>query len=57
MLEYWFHPVSPCDREGFEFDRRYVLYCAGGQRSALATAVLGDLGFTDVAHLEVEFNG
>lgn len=57
MLEFWFDPVSPYYREGFEFDQRYVLYCAGGQRSALATAVLVDLGFTNVAHLEVGFNG
>ena len=57
MLEFWFDPASPYARDGFEFDRRYVLYCAGGQRSALATAVLGDLGFTNVAHLEVGFNG
>ena len=57
MLEFWFDPESPYAREGFEFADRYVLYCAGGQRSALATDVLGELGFANVAHLDVGFNG
>lgn len=57
MLEFWFDPESPYYREGFEFENRYVVYCAGGQRSALATDVLGQLGFSNVAHLDVGFNG
>jgi len=57
MLEFWFDPESPYYREGLQFDDRYVLYCAGGQRSALAAKALGDLGYTNVAHLTVGFNG
>lgn len=57
MLEFWFDPGSPYFRDGFEFDGRYVLYCAGGQRSALAAKVLQDIGYENVAHLEVGFNG
>lgn len=57
MLEFWFAPESPYYRGGLEFGHRYVLHCAGGQRSALAAAVLQDLGYTNVAHLEVGFNG
>ncbi len=57
MLEFWFDPESPYYRDGLEFDHRYVLYCAGGQRSALATKALCDLGYTNVAHLTVGFNG
>lgn len=57
MLEFWFDPESPYHRDGFDFDKRYVLYCAGGQRSALAADVLGQIGFDNVAHLEVGFNG
>ena len=34
-----------------------MLYCAGGQRSALAAKVLQDIGYERVAHLEVGFNG
>lgn len=57
MLEFWFDPESPYYRSGLDFGHRYVLYCAGGQRSALAAKVLGDLGYTNVAHLTVGFNG
>ncbi len=57
MLEFWFDPDSPYHRDGLEFDRRYVLHCAGGARSALAADVLQELGYTNVAHLTVGFNG
>ncbi len=57
MLEFWFDPESPYFRKQYAFDDRYVLYCAGGQRSALATDVLQQIGYTNVAHLEVGFNG
>ena len=57
MLEFWFDPGSPYYRGGLEFENRYVLHCAGGHRSALAAAVLQDLGYTNVAHLTVGFNG
>jgi len=57
MLEFWFDPESPYFRDGVTFDGRYVLYCAGGQRSALAAKVLRDIGYEKVAHLEVGFNG
>lgn len=33
-------------------DRRIVLYCGTGDRSALAAACLYDLGYHDVAHLD-----
>lgn len=57
MLEFWFDPESPYYREAYQFDHRYVLHCAGGQRSALAAATLLDIGYTDVAHLEPGFSG
>ena len=57
MLEFWFDPESPYYRDGVQFDQRYVFYCAGGQRSALAAKVVQDLGYENVAHLEVGFNG
>lgn len=57
MLEFWFDPESPYYRGDVGFDDRYVLHCAGGQRSALAAKVLQDLGYANVAHLEVGFNG
>lgn len=57
MLEFWFDPESPYFRSQYNFDDRYVFYCAGGQRSALATDVIAQIGYTNVAHLEVGFNG
>ena len=57
MLEFWFDPESPYFRKGLKTDGRYVLHCAGGLRSALAVDVLQELGYTNVAHLEVGYNG
>jgi rhodanese-related sulfurtransferase len=57
MLEFWADPKSPYYRDYFTEGRRMVLFCAGGGRSALAAVALKEMGFTDVAHLEVGFNG
>ncbi|MEO1060212.1 MAG: rhodanese-like domain-containing protein [Actinomycetota bacterium] len=56
MLEFWFDPESPYYR-GPGFEERFVFYCAGGMRSALAAKVIQDLGFSNVAHLETGFGG
>ena len=57
MLEFWADPASVYFRDWFREDRRTVLFCAAGGRSALAVKALRDMGFRDVAHLEVGFNG
>jgi rhodanese-related sulfurtransferase len=57
MLEFWADPASPYYRDYFTEDKRIVVFCAGGGRSALAAKALTDMGFTDVAHLEAGFNG
>ena len=58
MLEFWFDPESPYYRENsYQFDDRYVFYCAGGMRSALAAKAVQELGYTNVAHLEPGFAG
>jgi rhodanese-related sulfurtransferase len=57
MLEFWADPASPYYRDYFTEDKRIVVFCAGGGRSALAAKALIDMGFTDVAHLEAGFNG
>jgi rhodanese-related sulfurtransferase len=44
-------PDSPYYREVFGQDKKYVLFCAGGLRSALATKRLQDMGFGPVAHV------
>ena len=55
MLEFWFDPDSPYHQERFTLDGRYVLHCASGWRSALATKALSELGATNVAHLRDGF--
>lgn len=57
MLEFWADPASEYYRDYFTPDKRIVLYCAGGGRSALAAQSLKDMGFTDVAHVEEGFTG
>ena len=57
MLEFWADPASVYYRDWFREDRRTVLFCAAGGRSAFAVKALRDMGFKDVAHLEVGFNG
>ena len=37
MLEFWVDPESPYHRDVFAQDKEYVLFCAAGWRSALAT--------------------
>ncbi len=57
LLEFWADPASPVYKKEFEPDRRVILYCATGGRSALAADVLQQLGFSKVAHLETGFAG
>ena len=57
MLEFWADPQSEYYRQYFQPDRRTVLFCAQGGRSALAADTLMKMGFSNVAHLEPGFNG
>ena len=57
MLEFWIDPASQYYRDVFKPEQRYILYCAGGGRSALAAKTMKDMGYTDVAHLEPGFDG
>lgn len=52
MLEFWADPTSPYHREEFDPERRIVLYCASGGRSALASDTLQRMGYKNVAHLD-----
>jgi rhodanese-related sulfurtransferase len=56
MLEFWADPTSPYHREEFRANRRLILHCASGGRSALAAAMLQELGYTNVAHLDGGIN-
>lgn len=57
MLEFWADPKSPYYRDFFQEQRRTIVFCAGGGRSALAAVALLEMGFTSVAHLEPGFGG
>lgn len=57
MLEFWIDPTSEYHRPEFDPSKRYILYCAGGGRSALAAKAMRDMGYADVAHLEPGFGG
>ncbi len=52
MLEFYADASSPYHRAEFVADRRTILYCASGGRSALAAETLQQLGYTNVAHLD-----
>ena len=51
MLEFWVDPDSPYHRDVFAQDKEYVLFCAAGWRSALATKTLMDMGLERVSHV------
>jgi len=57
MLEFWVDPASEYHRAVFEPSKRYILYCAGGGRSALAAKTMKDMGYPDIGHLEPGFGG
>ncbi len=51
MLEFWVDPASTYYREVFGSDKKFVFFCAGGLRSALATQALQRMGLNPVAHI------
>lgn len=52
MLEFWADPSSPYHRAEFDPNRRTILHCASGGRSALGAQTLLQLGYQNVAHLD-----
>lgn len=57
MLEFWIDPESPYAKEEFQSGKKFVFFCAGGMRSALAAKVAKDMGLAPVAHVETGFRG
>jgi rhodanese-related sulfurtransferase len=55
MLEFWIDPASPYYKEFFGSGNKFVFFCAGGMRSALATKTAQDMGLTPVCHIEGGF--
>jgi len=51
MLEFWIDPQSKYYKPVFGEDRRFIFFCAAGQRSALATQTAQRMGLKPVAHI------
>lgn len=51
MIEFRADPDSPYYNNAFTKDRKIILHCASGGRSALAGKVLKDFGYTQVYNL------
>ena len=55
MLEFWIDPASPYHKPIFASGKRFVFFCAGAQRSALAADTAKRMGLHDAAHIEGGF--
>lgn len=51
MLEFWVDPESKYAKAAFQSGKRFVFFCAGGWRSALAAKTVQDMGLTPVCHI------
>ncbi|HEX6287287.1 MAG TPA: rhodanese-like domain-containing protein, partial [Acidimicrobiia bacterium] len=52
MLEFWADPLDRRHRVEFHPERRLILCCSTGERSALAAATLRTMGYRDVGVLD-----
>ena len=56
MLEVYLDPNSSIFKNGqIDQNKEFVLFCAGGVRSALAVKSLKDMGYQKVSHIEGGF--
>jgi rhodanese-related sulfurtransferase len=51
MLEFWVDPESPYHKPVFATGNKFVFFCAGGLRSALAAQQVQRMGLEPVAHI------
>ena len=57
MLEFWLDPQSSYYKENkFDHNKKIILFCALGMRSALATKSLVEMGIKNVAHVKGGFD-
>lgn len=52
MLEFYADPSLPYHKPEFDKNKRIILHCASGGRSALAVATLKQMGYENIAHLD-----
>lgn len=55
MLEFWVDPDSPYHKPIFQTDKKLILFCASGLRSALAVRTLQEMGMLNVLDMEGGF--
>ena len=56
MLEFWIDPASHYHKKVFAQDKKFVFFCAGGLRSALAAQTAQRMGLKPVAHIKGGFD-
>jgi len=52
MLEFWVDPESPYHKPIFAEDKTFIIHCASGWRSLLATHVLQKMGLKPVKNMK-----
>ena len=57
MLEFWIDPESPYHKPVFAEDKRFLFFCAGALRSALAAQTAQRMGLKPVGHIAGGFKG
>ena len=55
MLEFWADPDSPYHKPVFRTEKKLVMFCASGLRSALAVRTLQEMGMENVLDMEGGF--
>ena len=55
MLEFWVDPASPYHKPVFAEDKTFIIHCASGWRSLLATQTLQRMGLKPVRNLKGGF--
>jgi rhodanese-related sulfurtransferase len=55
MLEFWIDPSGSYFKPVFGQDKKFVFFCAGGMRSALAAQTAQMMGLKPVAHIRGGF--
>lgn len=52
MIEFYADSTLPYHKPEFDKEKRIILQCASGGRSALAALTLKQMGYTNIAHLD-----
>ena len=57
MLEVYLDPNSPIFKNGqLDQNKEFILFCAGGVRSALAVKSLKEMGYLNISHIDGGFS-